>query len=294
MVRHYENKGLRKVYTEEDRKTFFSLLAIHKCVMIVSRLIGIPSSTLYDWVGLPDRPLGTGKRCALRKWEEDDLVNIIVYTAENGIPMRRDQVKEMVQSYIIYTKQNTEKHPFGVKGRPGKDWMKNFEIRHSVKIKNVKREGLSYARTTHLTKGNVAKFFAKYQYLHDKYHFTPSNIYNADETGFQPNSTTARVLVGKELKNAYTLQANEGKNLFTVLFCTNSVGTYLPPFTVYKGKHLWESWVVGGPAGAKYGVSPKGWMMDYNYQRWFTDVFCPLTKDEAVNKHRLLIMDGHC
>ena len=51
--------------------------------------------------------------------------------------------------------------------------------------------------------------------------------------------------------------------------------------------------MVGGPAGGKFGYSPKGWMMDYNYERWFTRMFCPLTKEEAGNKHRLLICDGH-
>ena len=86
MVRHYESKGLRAVYTEEDRKRALNLFVFHKCVMTVSRLTGIPSSTLYDWIGLPDRPLGTGKKCALKKWEEDDLVAIIVYTSEHGIP----------------------------------------------------------------------------------------------------------------------------------------------------------------------------------------------------------------
>ena len=67
MVRNYKSKGLRGRYTEEDRNRALSLFVYHKCVMTVSRLTGIPSSTLYDWVGLPDRPLGTGKKCALKK-----------------------------------------------------------------------------------------------------------------------------------------------------------------------------------------------------------------------------------
>ena len=142
MVRNYESKGLRRRYTEEDKTRALSLFVRHKCVLTASMLSGVPSSTLYDWIGIPDRPLGTGRKCALKKWEEEDLVAIIVYTAENGIPMRRDQVKELVQSYMIYTKQNTANHPFGVKGKPGPDWMKSFERRHSEKIKNVKREGL--------------------------------------------------------------------------------------------------------------------------------------------------------
>ena len=123
MVRNYESKGLRRRYTEEERTRALSLFVHHKCVLTASRLSGVPSSTLYDWIALPDRPLGTGKKCALKQWEEDDLVDIIVYFAENGFPMRRAQVKDLVQSYIKFSKQNQPKHPFGVEGRPGKDWM---------------------------------------------------------------------------------------------------------------------------------------------------------------------------
>ena len=293
MVRHYQKKGGKTQYTAEERSRALNLFLHHKSVAIASRLSGVPASTLYDWICLPDRPIGTGKKCALKKWEEDDLIDIIVYFAENGFPMRREQIKNMVQSYIVHSKQNTPKHPFGVNGKPGPDWMLQFERRHNDRIKNVKREGLAYARSKDLTKENVDKFFALYKSLDDKYHFSPSNIYNADETGFMPSSTKARVLVGTELKNAYSLQPNQGKNMFTVLFCCNAAGTYLPPFTVYKGKSLWRRWVVHGPEGAQYGVSPKGWMMDYNYQKWFSTVFCPLTKEEAGDKHRLLLMDGY-
>ena len=293
MVRHYQKKGGKHEWTEEERTRALSLFMLHKSVSKASMLSGVPCSTLYDWICLPDRPMGTGRKCALKQWEEDDLIDIIVYFAENGFPMRREQIKNMVQSYILHSKQNHPKHPFGIKGRPGPDWMLQFERRHSDRIKNCKREGLAYARSKDLTKENVDKFFSLFKSLDDKYHFSPSNIYNADETGFMPSSTKARVLVGTELKNAYSLQPNQGKNMFTVLFCCNAAGTYLPPFTVYKGKSLWRRWVVNGPDGAKFGVSPKGWMMDYNYQKWFSKVFCPLTKEEAGDKHRLLLMDGH-
>ena len=218
MVRHYNKKGLKKVYTNEERTRALSLFMYHKSVKKASMLSGVPCSTLYDWICLPDRPMGTGKKCALKQWEEDDLVDIIVFFAENGFPMRREQVKDMVQSYIKFSKQNQPKHPFGVEGRPGKDWMLQFEKRHSDKIKNVKREGLAYARSRDLTKENVDKFFKLFKWLNKKYNFTPSNIYNADETGFMPSSTKAKVLVGTELKNAYSLQPNQGKNMFTVLF----------------------------------------------------------------------------
>ena len=33
---------------------------------------------------------------------------------------------------------------------------------------------------------------------------------------------------------------NSGKTMFSVLFCVSATGVYLPPFTVYKSKNLYE------------------------------------------------------
>ena len=293
MVRNYQNKGKRKTYTEEERATALGLFMHHGNVAIASRLSHVPYSTLWDWIMQPTRKLGPGRARVFKPWEEEDIVTIIEYLADEGFPMGRDEIKDFVKTYIVHRGLNTEKHPFGKEGRPGRDWMLAFERRHKDRLSRRKREGLAYARTRDLTKPNVAKFFKMFKDLDDKYNFTPSNIYNADETGFQPCKTNAKVLVGKDLKNAYSIQGTQGKNMFTVLFCCNAVGTYIPPFTVYRSQHLYEQWVEGGPLGCQYSHSPKGWMMDYNYHKWFIKAFLPMTDREAGKNHRLLIMDGH-
>ena len=35
-------------------------------------------------------------------------------------------------------------------------------------------------------------------------------------------------------------------------------GEQLPPFILYKGKSMYHRWMVGGPAGALYGISESG------------------------------------
>ena len=59
MVRYYKKMGLKKVYTEEEKTRALSLFMHHKSILKASMLSGVPSSTLYDWIALPDRPMGT-------------------------------------------------------------------------------------------------------------------------------------------------------------------------------------------------------------------------------------------
>ena len=121
MVRHYKGKGMRKTYTEEERARALSLFVFHQNLTVAARLASVPKTTLWDWVMKPDRKLGPGRARALKPWEEDDIVTIIEYVADEGFPMRREQIKDFVKTYIVHTGKNTKSHPFGVEGRPGKD-----------------------------------------------------------------------------------------------------------------------------------------------------------------------------
>ena len=80
--------------------------------------------------------------------------------------------------------------------------------------------------------------------------------------------------------------------MFTVLFCVNAAGTWLPTYTIYKSKNIWYEWTVGGYPGAQYGCSPSGWMEALNFETWFTTKFVSQTQT-AGNAPRLFIFDGH-
>ena len=60
----------------------------------------------------------------------------------SGFGMTRNQIKDMIQSYVKFTNRQT---PFK-DGRPGPDWMNGFEDRHKDQITKKMREGLAYTR----------------------------------------------------------------------------------------------------------------------------------------------------
>ena len=53
------------------------------------------------------------------------------------------------------------------------------------------------------------------------------------------------------------------------MFCGNAVGEMLPPYTVYKSEHLYDSWCCGGPKGSRFNRSKSGWFNEETFEDWF-------------------------
>jgi hypothetical protein len=119
----------------------------------------------------------------------------------------------------------------------------------------------------------------------------PCRVFNCDETGLNTNPVHGQVYVGRGSKDAYMKTPNRGKTMFSVLFCSSATGQYLPPFTVYKSKHLYNIWTKGGPKNARYGCSESDWMQDFNFESWFISMFVPFVSE--YSKPVLLTSDGH-
>ena len=67
----------------------------------------------------------------------------------------------------------------------------------------------------------------------------------------------------------------------------------LPPFIVYKGKHLYTTWTKGGADKGRYAVSESGWMEKANYESWFITMFLPAVKHLTESRPVVLFFDGH-
>ncbi len=109
----------------------------------------------------------------------------------------------------------------------------------------------------------------------------PHRIFNADETGLSTNPLASKVYVEKKARNSYMECATGGKTMYTVLFCVSATGQYMTPFTVYKGKNLYDTWIKGGQEGATYAVTPSGWMQDDVFEKWIEHFIDSIKKNEA-------------
>ena len=247
---------------------------------------GIPLETLRRHVlGLTDR-IGAGRPTVLSKDEEGLIARAITYLARAGFPCDRRDLKDIVSSFA---KSVGRQVPWET--APGNDWIRGFEKRWSDELGCRKPELLTKARAEGLSAEVVSRFFEMYTELVQDNNLTPDRIFNLDETGLATDARAEKVFVSKTDRNAYLRAATCGKVTYSVLFCASASGVFMPPFTVYKGLHLYESWTNGGPPGAVYGVTKSGWMEDSVFEHWFMKVFLAQVKE--LTKPVLLIFDGH-
>lgn len=61
---------------------------------------------------------------------------------------------------------------------------------------------------------------------------------------------------------------NSTKASISIMFAASGDGTILPPYTVYKSKHLDDSWRIGGPKGARFNRSLSGWFDSMCFDDW--------------------------
>ena len=126
----------------------------------------------------------------------------------------------MVQSFI----QSVGRvNPFK-DGRPGPDWILNFERRNDSLLTRRKPEILTMGRAKGLTKPLVEEFFNMYEDLLKESNLVdqPGRIFNLDETGLSTNRVHNKVYVSKGSRDAYLKSPVFGKANYTVLFCVSA------------------------------------------------------------------------
>ena len=76
-------------------------------------------------------------------------------------------------------------------------------------------------------------------------------LWNCDESRLCNAVTTGRILAKKGSRWVHDTAGGSGRSYTTVHGCSSASGIRLPPFVVYKGKHIYSSWTKGGPAGER-------------------------------------------
>lgn len=98
-------------------------------------------------------------------------------------------------------------------------------------------------------------------------------VWNCDETGFCTSVASKKILAKRGDKDVHDTLGGSGREYITILGAGCADGTHLPPYVVYKGKNLWNSWIYGGSAGCTFSVSDSEWMEAMNFQQWFKNMF---------------------
>ncbi|KAJ8967954.1 hypothetical protein NQ317_003544 [Molorchus minor] len=238
-------------------KCNYDQLYVHRAVAAVrggrlsmrqaSEHYGVPYSTVQRRFH-GKHPLKYGRQQVFGGAEEQRIKNTFEICAEWGFPLRSTDIRIIMQNYLNKLGKTETRFKENL---PGIDWFKSFMKRHpqlTIKLaENTKRvrAGLKC---------------------------TPSTVVNYDETNFADDPGSVKVVTKKGAKHTYRT-IDTSKSSTTVMFAIAGDGTMLPPYVVYKAKHMYEGWTEGGLDGTRYNRSISGWFDSELFENWFGNMF---------------------
>ena len=146
--------------------------------------------------------------------QEKQLALCIGELCTLGFSPTRSQVTDLVKDYVTL---HDIKTPFK-ENRPGKEWLRNFMKRNKLNAK--KANMISYARMVSTSSPFVVyNLFETIEKIANENNFSPSQVWNCDETGFPTDGGQCKVVAPKgKQPNKMTSGAGGGEH-----FCASNM-----------------------------------------------------------------------
>lgn len=297
MVRNYVRKSRQHAWDEEDMVNAITSVRANRLSYEQAALTyNVPQTTLFRRAKkncaseeASKKSLGRFARCFTPQ-QEQQLAEHCLFMESRYFGLRISDLRHLAYQFAV---RNGISHPFNdEKGKAGKDWVLAFLKRNS-RLSLRTPEKTSIARASAFNRHTVAAFFSLLIELYDRYKFSPSQIYNVDETGITtvPNKPS-KVIATKGKKQVGTLSSAERGTTTTSVICFNAAGRYIPPLMIFPRVRENLELLEGTPPDTKLVCHPSGWMN--------TEIFCPTWFDHFLRHVKptadqpiLLILDGH-
>lgn len=200
--------------------------------------------------------------------------------------------KELAVLAFQFAIENKKKMPpkWAEKKRAGKEWVRCFLQRHKI-LRLRKPEATSLARATSFNKTNVSQFFSNLKIVLDRFRFSPSSIYNLDETGNSTVHVPPKILAQKGQKQIGTLTSGERGLNITMIAAVNALGNHIPPMLIFPRVHFKDHMLKGAPPGSIGGANPSGWSTETLFVDYINHF---IAHTNPTNERKiLLILDNH-
>lgn len=175
------------------------------------------------------------------------------------------------------------------------NWPRRF-IKRNEDLTTVVQKPLSSARAFAHDPQKVMQYFNNLRETMEKYHITPENLWNMDETGFSVGIGGKRnIVVTKNMapKNHYIASESDRESL-TVTECISDAGAVIAPMIVFKGENILAKMTRNDlPPGTLFNISKSGYVDDIITLQWAEYFNKRTLNHRREGVWRLLLVDGH-
>lgn len=257
----------------------------------------VPKSTLSDRIKLLKDGRAVDLRPQLGRFKptfsdelESHLVDHLKDLDNRMMPLNK---KEFLRFVFEMAEHLKIPHQFNKEKREAGDKFYYKFLSHHPDITLRKPQSTSIQRAVGFNKEQVDLFFNKYEAISAKFKFSPSKIFNCDETGVSVvHENATMVLSQKGKKQVSKITSGERGRNVTVLLSINATGdTFIPPLFVFGRKKLAEELKKDAPEGSIFACEKSGWITCNSFLLWLKMFITRVnpTKESPA----LIILDGH-
>lgn len=181
MPRVYKRKSNRQTWTSTQLAAARHEVDCGMSVNATAAKYQIPRATLIRRIAAPEMAMRMGpKETIFSKEQEQELVQHLLTLENRFYGISRKDIQKLA---FELAEKNSIMHPFNKSKRmAGRDWLFGF-LKRNPEITFRKPEATSAARARGFNKPAVHAFFDVLENTLKDKRFSPSQIYNADETG---------------------------------------------------------------------------------------------------------------
>lgn len=182
--------------------------------------------------------------------EEEIIVKHVIAVAEWGFPFTQ---MDLCQLTKLYLDNSNRQVPQFKNNMPSVQWarrfLKQYKLNVSLKYcQNIKRNKAG------LTEEVMQQYFDNLKETltnEDGTMVPPENVFNYDETNLSDDPGVKKCIFKRGVKYPERI-CDTSKASTSIMFCGSATGKMLPPYVVYKAKHLYPTWMEGGPPDTRY------------------------------------------
>jgi len=243
---------------------------------------GIPTTVLHRHFTFKTQNPGKrmkkqGGQCVLNNQIEKLIAESLITCSSWGYPLGIYDLRCIVKSYLDRKGKTVRQFKNNM---PGREFAMSYLKRHRQLLSTRLCQNIKRARTQ-VTKETINLYFDNLEKSLNN--VLPENIINYDETNLSDDPGRVKIITKRGCKYPERVM-NSSKSSTSVMFACTGTGEILPPYTVYKSLHMYDSWVIGGPPNSRYNRSKSGWFDSQCFEDWLLKILIPFLKNKPGKK----------